>query len=272
MCIFAKVDLFPAALPLLQSSNQWAMMQEKRLICTGGRTAPAKECAYDLFACIPDARPGGRRGILLRSPEPADLLYRQRALSCIPLLPSAAAPTSHSPRGPDHHQRRCLPATCRTSAASTAASTPPGPASGRRWTMCGSAGRLSEAGGRLPLHPKTRRSRAARYFDCRTKKFLLAPLSCGGPPFIIKAAKSGRRRILWQSIWTSLPSPSGTAHPLRAGGDTDQRQREMVDLVCRFLNPAAAALLGLSPEDVQGRRLSQLGPERALEQLRPCRP
>ena len=44
---------------------------------------------------------------------------------------------------------------------------------------------------------------------------------------------------------------------------------EMVDLVCRFLNPAAAALLGLSPEDVQGRRLSQLGPERALEQLAP---
>ena len=44
---------------------------------------------------------------------------------------------------------------------------------------------------------------------------------------------------------------------------------EMVDLVCRFLNPAAAALLGLSPEEVQGRRLSQLGPERALEQLAP---
>ena len=43
----------------------------------------------------------------------------------------------------------------------------------------------------------------------------------------------------------------------------------MVDLVCRFLNPAAAALLGLSPEEVQGRRLSQLGPERALEQLAP---
>lgn len=44
---------------------------------------------------------------------------------------------------------------------------------------------------------------------------------------------------------------------------------EMVDLVCRFLNPAAAALLGLSPEEVQGRRLSQLGPERTVEQLAP---
>ena len=44
---------------------------------------------------------------------------------------------------------------------------------------------------------------------------------------------------------------------------------EMVDLVCRLLNPAAAALLGLSPEEVQGRRLSQLGPERTVEQLAP---
>ncbi|MFR3922487.1 MAG: hypothetical protein ACLTYN_11555 [Dysosmobacter welbionis] len=37
---------------------------------------------------------------------------------------------------------------------------------------------------------------------------------------------------------------------------------------CAAFDPAAAALRG-SPEDVQGRRLSQLGPERALEQLAP---
>ena len=212
MCIFAKADLFPAALPLLQSSNQWAMMQEKRLICTGGRTAPAKECAYDLFACIPDARPGGRRGILLRSPEPADLLYRQRALSCIPLLPSAAAPTSPFPKRAGSSPATMSSATCRTSAASTAASTPPRP---RLWTaldnvrVCRAFFRKREADFR-----STRKRAAAGpqgILDCRTKKFLLAPLSCGGPPFIIKAAKSGRRRILWQSIWTSLPSPSGTA-------------------------------------------------------------
>ena len=61
------------------------------------------------------------------------------------LLPSAAAPPPHSPKGPDHHQRRCLrpPAGHQPS---TAASTPPGPRLWWRWTMCGSAGVLSEAG------------------------------------------------------------------------------------------------------------------------------
>ena len=35
---------------------------------------------------------------------------------------------------------------------------------------------------------------------------------------------------------------------------------DIVDLVCRFLNPAAAALLQLAPEEVQDRRLSQFAP------------
>lgn len=46
-------------------------------------------------------------------------------------------------------------------------------------------------------------------------------------------------------------------------------QGQMVDLVCRFLNPAAAALLQVAPEAVQGRRLSQLSPLPALEDLSP---
>lgn len=60
-------------------------------------------------------------------PEPADLLYRQRALSCIPLLPSAAAPTSPFPKRAGSSPATMSSATCRTSAASTAASTPPRP-------------------------------------------------------------------------------------------------------------------------------------------------
>ena len=46
-------------------------------------------------------------------------------------------------------------------------------------------------------------------------------------------------------------------------------QGQMVDLVCRFLNPAAASLLQVAPEAVQGRRLSQLSPVPALEDLFP---
>ena len=46
-------------------------------------------------------------------------------------------------------------------------------------------------------------------------------------------------------------------------------QGQMVDLVCRFLNPAAASLLQVAPEAVQGRRLSQLSPIPALEDLFP---
>ena len=153
---FRKGRSISAALPLLQSSNQWAMMQEKRLICTGGRTAPAKECAYDLFACIPDARPGGRRGILLRSPEPADLLYRQRALSCIPSLPSAAkTPPSPFPKRAGSSPATMSSATCRTSAAHQRRHRRrPGPASGRRWTMCGSAGRSFGSGRQTSAPPE----------------------------------------------------------------------------------------------------------------------
>ena len=44
---------------------------------------------------------------------------------------------------------------------------------------------------------------------------------------------------------------------------------EMVDLVCRFLNSAAGDLLQLPPEDVQGRRLTQLAPALPLEALSP---
>ena len=46
-------------------------------------------------------------------------------------------------------------------------------------------------------------------------------------------------------------------------------QGQMVDLVCRFLNPAAAALLQVAPEAAQGRRRSQLSPLPALEDLSP---
>ena len=48
-------------------------------------------------------------------------------------------------------------------------------------------------------------------------------------------------------------------------------QGQMVDLVCRFLNPAAAALLQVAPEAVQGRRLSQLSPLPALRISPPYR-
>ena len=46
---------------------------------------------------------------------------------------------------------------------------------------------------------------------------------------------------------------------------------DIVDLVCRFLNPAAAALLQLAPEEVQDRRLSQFAPLPAAGSLRRCR-
>ena len=44
---------------------------------------------------------------------------------------------------------------------------------------------------------------------------------------------------------------------------------DIVDLVCRFLNPAAAALLQLAPEEVQDRRLSQFAPLPAAGVLAP---
>ena len=44
---------------------------------------------------------------------------------------------------------------------------------------------------------------------------------------------------------------------------------EMVDVVCRFLNPAAAELLQIPAKEVQGRRLSQLGLTASLEVLSP---
>ena len=44
---------------------------------------------------------------------------------------------------------------------------------------------------------------------------------------------------------------------------------EMVDVVCRFLNPAAAELLQIPAKEVQGRRLSQLGLTASLEALSP---
>ena len=78
----------------------------------------------------------------------------KRALSCIPLLPSAAAPTSHSPRGPDHHQRRCLRPPAGHPLHQRRHRRRPGPASGRRWTMCGSAGRSFGSGRQTSAPPE----------------------------------------------------------------------------------------------------------------------
>ena len=44
---------------------------------------------------------------------------------------------------------------------------------------------------------------------------------------------------------------------------------EMVDVVCRFLNPAAGELLQIPAQEAQGRRLSQLGAAVSLEALSP---
>lgn len=113
----------------------------------------------------------GEEAFFSDPPEPADLLYRQRSLSCIPLLPSAAAPTSPIPQEgriitsddvfghlPDI---RCI------NGGIDAAPAPPLDGAGQ---CAGLPGVLSEAGGRLPLHPKTRRSRAARYFGLPDKE------------------------------------------------------------------------------------------------------
>ena len=134
----------------------------------------------------------------------------------------------------------------------------------------GLPGVLSEAGGRLPLHPKTRRSRAARYFGLPDKEISSGAVVMRRPAIYNKGSKIreeahpvAKHLDKFTQPFRDSPIPFALAEILTNGSG------EMVDLVCRFLNPAAAALLGLSPEDVQGRRLSQLGPERALEQLAP---
>lgn len=134
----------------------------------------------------------------------------------------------------------------------------------------GLPGVLSEAGGRLPLHPKTRRSRAARYFGLPDKEISSGAVVMRWPAIYNKGSKIreeahpvAKHLDKFTQPFRDSPIPFALAEILTNGSG------EMVDLVCRFLNPAAAALLGLSPEDVQGRRLSQLGPERALEQLAP---
>ena len=134
----------------------------------------------------------------------------------------------------------------------------------------GLPGVLSEAGGRLPLHPKTRRSRAARYFGLPDKEISSGAVVMRWPAIYNKGSKIreeahpvAKHLDKFTQPFRDSPIPFALAEILTNGSG------EMVDLVCRFLNPAAAALLGLSPEEVQGRRLSQLGPERALEQLAP---
>lgn len=134
----------------------------------------------------------------------------------------------------------------------------------------GLPGVLSEAGGRLPLHPKTRRSRAARYFGLPDKEISSGAVVMRRPAIYNKGSKIreeahpvAKHLDKFTQPFRDSPIPFALAEILTNGSG------EMVDLVCRFLNPAAAALLGLSPEEVQGRRLSQLGPERALEQLAP---
>ena len=134
----------------------------------------------------------------------------------------------------------------------------------------GLPGVLSEAGGRLPLHPKTRRSRAARYFGLPDKEISSGAVVMRWPAIYNKGSKIreeahpvAKHLDKFTQPFRDSPIPFALAEILTNGSG------EMVDLVCRFLNPAAAALLGLSPEDVQGRRLSQLVPERALEQLAP---
>lgn len=137
----------------------------------------------------------------------------------------------------------------------------------------GLPGVLSEAGGRLPLHPKTRRSRAARYFGLPDKEISSGAVVMRRPAIYNKGSKIreeahpvAKHLDKFTQPFRDSPIPFALAEILTNGSG------EMVDLVCRFLNPAAAALLGLSPEDVQGRRLSQLGPERRWSSWRLCRP
>ena len=117
----------------------------------------------------------------------------------------------------------------------------------------GLPGVLSEAGGRLPLHPKTRRSRAARYFGLPDKEISSGAVVMRWPAIYNKGSKIreeahpvAKHLDKFTQPFRDSPIPFALAEILTNGSG------EMMDLVCRFLNPAAAALLRLSPEDVQG--------------------
>ena len=90
------------------------------------------------------------------------------------------------------------------------------------------------------------------------------------PPFFVAA---GPAFFYNRSITTSREAPPVAKHldkfsrpfqnspiPFVLAEALTNGTGDIVDLVCRFLNPAAAALLQLAPEEVQDRRLSQFAP------------
>lgn len=149
----------------------------------------------------------------------------------------------------------------------------PGPASGRRWTMCGSAGRSFGSGRQTSAPPENAPQPGRKIFwTAGQRNFFwrrchaVAAIYNKGSKIREEAHPVAKHLDKFTQPFRDSPIPFALAEILTNGSG------EMVDLVCRFLNPAAAALLGLSRRMCRAAACPSSGQSGRWSSWRPCRP